>query len=362
MRKTRERGSISLYVAVCLVSLGMVTGTLVPLAMSYGVRTTRRSDEMRARTAFEAGVAQLKSKSLAMTLVVPSTLSVTMNGASGTVAVAANDAQLAKSLLVTGTMVVKGQSYRYSRVVGARQPSPFLFAISTKGDANFPKAITLGASGWGGDVFSNGKFTIGGAGAGSQINGSLLAVGAISVPSGTTITGQTLTGQATIAWPTPTASNYQSAATTQLMSGNGLVVFTNANLSAVTFPSWSFSGGYAMWYYGGNVTLSGTISGRGTLFVKGNLTISGNLRYATSSDEIAIVVQGDVNVQNGASLLDGYYFVGGNFNAPQPFSLTRGGIAATNFATPQPFSVVRDDAVMNDTNEAVRLRLPYYWP
>lgn len=362
MRRSRRRGSICVYVAVVLLSLGMVAAALVPLSTSYGTRTARRADELRARLAFEAGVAQIKSQSLAMTLVVPSTLSTTINGTTGSLAVAANDTQLTNSLLVTGTIVLKGRSYRYSRVIGARLPQPYGFAVSTNNDLNFPKTITMGANGWGGDLFSNGKVTLGGAATGSAVNGGMISVKKSSYPSGTTVTGQVLQKVDGITWPTPSSTDYLNAANAQVLALNGAVVLTDATLTSVVFPTISLGTAYPMWYYAGNLTLSGTISGKGTIYVKGNLTINGNLRYATPSDEAAIVVQGDVNVSSSATTIDGYYFVNGNFNAPQSFTLTRGAIAAKSLGTPQTVSVTRDDAILLDTSEAVRARLPYYWP
>ena len=362
MRRARQRGSVLLYVVVILVSMGLLTAAVVPLAASYGERTARRNDELRARLAFEAGVAQVKSQSLAMTLAVPATLTIAAAGVTGTVTAKANDAQLAKSLLVTGTMLRNGQTYRYSRVVGARQPSPFVFAVMTKGDINFPKTVTLGANGWGGDAFADGKLTIGGQAVGSVVNGNLNAVNAVNAVSGTVVTGRTLTGQTAIAWPTLSASSYSSEANGLVVSGKGATFLTNTTLTSVTFTSWFTVADYNMWYCSNNLTVSGTISGRGTIYVGGNLTVSGNLRYTSSSDEVAFVVAGTVTVNAAATTIDGYYFSTGNFNASQAFTLSRGAIVANALGTSQAVTILRDDAILNDEGEAYRLRLPYYWP
>ena len=359
MRRARERGSICLYVAVCLISMGLLTAAVVPLATSYAERITRRNDELRARMAFEAGVAQMRSQSLGMTLVTGSALNATVNGAAGTLNSAANDAQLANSLLVTGTMVRNGRSYRYSRVIGARQPSPFLFALMSKTDVALQKA-TLGANGVDGDAFSDGKLVV--SVNGSTINGNLAAVTTVSTQNDTVVTGRTLPAQTSIAWPTVTASNYANAAFGLIATGKGLYVPTNATVTSVAFPSFGSTTDYGMWYYGGTLTISGTISGRGTIYVAGNLTISGNLRYATASDGLALIVQGNVAVASGVDTIDGYYFTNGSFTASKDLTVSRGGLVANAFAIAKGLAVVRDDAVMNDTTEAARLRLPYYWP
>lgn len=362
MRRARQRGSVLLYVVVILVSMGLLTAAIVPLAASYGERTTRRNDELRARLAFEAGVAQVKSQSLAMTLAVPATLSVAAGGVTGTLTVAANDAQLAKSLLVTGTMLRNGQTYRYSRVIGARQPSPFIFAVMSKADLNLPKAVTLGANGWGGDVFSNGKLTVGPAGAATVVNGNLAAVGTVNAAPGTTVTGRTLTGQTAIAWPTLSASNYSSAAGSLVASGKGTTFYTSTTLTSVTFTSWLTVADYNVWYCSNNLTVKGTISGKGTIYVAGNLTISGNLRYASSSDEVAFIVAGTVTVNSGVDTIDGFYFSNGNFTDQKDLTVSRGALVVSSYNTDKGLNIVRDDAVLNDEREAYRLRLPYYWP
>src|SRR5579875_3075256 len=93
----RQRGSVCLYVAVILLCMGMVLAAVVPLATAFRERQTRRTTETMARLAFEAGVAQVESQSLAMTLALPATVPVSLNGVTGTLTVTANDAQLTNS-------------------------------------------------------------------------------------------------------------------------------------------------------------------------------------------------------------------------------------------------------------------------
>jgi len=343
--------------AMCLLLLGVLFGAVVPLATVLRSRTTRRTDELRARLAFDTGVATIRSQSLAMTLVIGSTLNVSVNGVTGTLTTASNGS-LANSLLVTGTMLRNGQSYRYSRVIGARQPTPYSFAFFSNADAVLKKATT-GASGVDGDIFSNGTLTI--QTPGSVVNGNMMAVGAIS-PGSSTVTGRQLTGQTAIAWPTIQTSDYLLDATAQSLGGYATIYLLNTTFNSVALPSSTYNGKYYLDYFTFDLSLSGSMTGKGVLYVNGNLTITGNLSYSNSSSEVAIIVKGNVTVNNSVSNVQGYIFCGGTFSHGQNLVMSRGTIVANNYSTTKDITIVRDNFVRDNNDEGAKLRLPYYWP
>ncbi len=312
---------------------------------------------MRARLAFEAGVATIRSQSLAMTLVVGSTLNVSVNGVTGTLTTA-NNAALANTLLVTGTMIRNGLSYRYSRVIGARQPAPYSFAFFSNTNASLKKA-TLGASGADGDIFSNGTLTL--QSGGSIVNGNMMAVGTLS-PGSSTVTGRQLTGQTAIVWPSVLTTTYLTETTAVSLSGYGAIYLLPTTFNSVAFPSSAYQGKYYIDFFTLDLSLSGSMSGKGTLYVAGNLTITGNLSYSNSSSEVAIIVKGNVTVNSSVSNVQGYIFCGGTFSHGQDLVMSRGAVVTNAYSTTKDITIVRDDFIRDNNDEAVRLRLPYYWP
>lgn len=355
-RNRRERGSIVVFMAMCLLLLGVLFGAIVPLATSMRARTTRRTDELRARLSFEGGVATFRSKSLAMTLVVAQGTIVMTNGIVGTVSTATN-ASPAGTLLVTGTMNRNDQVYRFSRVIGARKPHPYAFALCSNSNLTLKKA-NMGSFSQNGDVFSNGNVTL--QSGGGQINGNLMAVTTLSAGSNT-ITGRSLTSQTAIPWPSITTLDYLTEATAQSLVGNASIALLSNTDNGVTFSS-PQNGKYFLEYNTLNLTLSGTISGKGTIYVDGNLTISGNVTYANAASEVAIIVRGNVTVNNSVSSINGYIFCGGTFSHGNDLTISRGAVVTNAYSASKDLSIVRDNAIRDDNDEGGRLRLPYFWP
>ena len=360
MRRARERGSICLYVAVCLLSMALLTGAIVPLATANRTRTTRRTDELRARLAFEAGVALVRSQGLTMSTTPDVPIAIAVDGVAGTLTPSANDAQLAKSLIVKGTMTRNGRSYRYSRVIGYRLPSPFSFALFS--DAKFDMNATLktGADGADGDVYASDEFKV--RAAGSVVNGNIVAKKTISTVSDTVVTGRLLPNYTDVAFPTVSSSDYSTEAYSLVSSGVGLCFPYNTSLTSVPFVA-PYNGTYPIVYCNGDLNLSGTISGRGTIFVNGNLKITGDLLYANPTSLAAIVVRGSITVVAGVSTVNGILYSGNSFDA-QGSSLTipRGMLVVKEVKSDKPLTIVRDNVARDDSDEAARLRLPYYWP
>ena len=357
MRRARERGSISIYVAVCLVAMGMLAAAVVPLATLMGARTARRSDELRARLAFEAGVALVRSQSLTLSTDLDSPTTVSLDGATATVTLAANDASLAKSLLVAGTATRNGRAYRYSRVIGPRAPSPFCFALFTGSDLD-TGTLTSGSAGVDGDVYTAGK--VESHGSAGTINGSLFS--AKTINSDNRVTGRTVPKATLIALPPASDSDYQSEASSLVTKGRGRVFYGNQILTFLDFASVS-DGVYPIYYYGGDLSLRGTITGRGTVFVKGNLTISGALRYASADDEVAFVCANEIKVASGVTAADGIFYTPSKFVLGNVgLRVSRGIVVTKDINFPQALSIVRDNVARDDSDEATRLRLPSYWP
>ncbi|GEM_PF-2754772 len=357
----RQRGSICLYVAVLLLALAVVFAAVVPLSTTFRGRSTRRTDELRARLAFDAGVALVRSQEMTFTSDLGTAVPVTVTGATASVTPSDNAAQLAKSVVINGTGVRNGRSYRFSRVIGYRLPSPFYFALLSDTVLDLSgTTLTTGANGADGDVYSGDQIKLSPA---SRVNGSALAKKAITAAAGV-VTGRTVPNYADLAWVTVADADYFNEATSLTILGAGVVVLTSATLNnGIAFATPELTSAYPIWYYGGNLSLKGTMSGRGTVYVKGNLTISGDLRYATPSDEVAIVVNGRITVASGVSTMDGTFYANGTFTSSVPsLTVSRGLVVAKSAALSGSVSIVRDNVARDDGDEATRLRLPYYWP
>lgn len=312
---------------------------------------------MRARLAFEAGVATIRSQSLAMTLVIGSTLNVSVNGVTGTLTTA-NNAALANTILVTGTMARNGLSYRYSRVIGTRQPAPYAFAFFSNTNAALKKA-TMGAGGADGDIFSNGTLTL--QSGGGIVNGNMMAVGALS-PGSSTVTGRQLTGLSTITWPTVLTTTYLTETTAASLVGYGAIYLLNTTFNSAVFPSTPYQGKYYIDFFTFDLSLSGSMTGKGTLYVAGNLTITGDLTYSNSSSEVAIIVKGNVTANSSVNNLQGYIFCGGTFSHSKDLVISRGAVVTNAYSATKDLTIVRDNFIRDNNDEATRLRLPYYWP
>lgn len=357
--RARERGSICLYVCVCMIAMALLFGAMVPLAANVMNKSTRRIDELKARLAFEAGVAMVKSRSLTMTLTLGSPISVSLDGVSGTVTPTSNDGQLAGSLLVNGTITRNGRSYRFSRVIGARTPNPWQFALFS--DANLKlKQLIAGQSAKNGDIWSNGNVTV--TQAGSAVNGNIVAGGSITA-AGVTVTGNKYTNYDKFDFANSLAlANYLTENTAMTLLGIGNLYLLGATMNSLTLPS-PVNGNYSMTYVTGNLTIKGTMSGKGTVYVTGDMTINGDLRYLSSSDRVAFIIAGNLKVGPGVGTIDGIFGVGKAFTITDPsLTVSRGMIAAKSIENDINLSLMRDDAVINDTAEGIRLRLPYYWP
>ena len=360
MRRARERGSICLYVAVCLVSLALLTGALVPLATSARTRTTRRTDELRARLAFEAGVALVKSQGITLSTDLDTPLTLSLNGASATMTPSANDAQLAKSVLVAGTATRNGRTYRYSRVIGYRIPTPFCFALLSDGAYDMKASLVTGANGEDGDVYAGDDFKV--SAAGTTINGSILAKKGITKKSDTFVTGRLLPNYFDIPWSAVASSDYANEASSLVLVGLGLYFPFTSSFSGLTFVS-PQNGTYPIVYCANDLNLSGTISGRGTLYVNGDLKITGNLLYANATSLAAIIVKGKITVVSGVSTVNGVLYTNTAFDSQSAgLTIPRGMVVAKTIASDKPLTIVRDDVARDDSDEATRLRLPSYWP
>ena len=360
MRRARERGSICLYVAVLLVSLALLTGALVPLATSARARTTRRTDELRARLAFEAGVALIRSQGVTLSTDLDAPLTLDLNGASATLTPTANDAQLAKSLLIAGTATRNGRTYRYSRVIGYRVPTPFCFALLSDGTYDMKAPLVTGASGEDGDVYAGDDFKV--SAAGTTINGSILAKKGITKKPDTFVTGRLLPNYFDIPWSAVDSADYANEASSLAPVGLGFYLSYTASFNALTFVS-PRNGTYPIVYCANDLNLSGTISGRGTLYVNGDLRITGNLRYANATSVAAILVKGKITVVSGVSTVNGILYTNTAFDSQSAgLTIPRGIIVAKKIESDKPLTIVRDDLARDDSDEATRLRLPSYWP
>lgn len=335
-----------------MIMLMIMTGALVAYA-SLGAASrdqeTRREQAVIAKLAFDGATLKAAYDCGLANISYPSTQTETVGTRSCQVTIADNSANLGHSLQMSSTMAIHGRTYTDSRVTALKMPaSQFFYCLATNTATSLGSNIFTGTSGANGDVYCTGSLNLA---AGDTINGDVEATGTATQGSAV-VTGLVSSNTLPIPLPTPNASNYSAVASSSLLN-----LLLGILLSGETFTS-----PYMVIYCDGDTKINGVFTGKGVVFVNGNVTINGNMSYLLPSDEVAVIVTGNVTVQSSSTAFCGYWYCGGTFSVSSNSSLTRGCIATNALTTSGPFTATYDPIIWNTPGEAARLKLPGFWP
>jgi hypothetical protein len=227
--------------------------------------------------------------------------------------------------------------------------SQFFYALAVANSSSMTNTLTTGAPGAAGDLYCGGNLLLSNK---ATINGDTEAVGSLT-PNGAAITGAQSSHLHSIPLPSPVSSNYWGVASATMLN-----IFGNS-LSGYTFTR-----PYSVLYCDGDTTIHGTFSGKGIVFVHGDVYTDNSMSYSQASDELAIIVTGDVIVNNPSHTnLVGYWDCGGTFNASYGGTVTRGCVVANAFSSSSNgFTVTYDQTIWNTLGEPKRMKLPGFWP
>lgn len=346
---TRRRASSTLYVMVMLI---IMTGVAVACAsLSNATRTIemRREQAIIARLAFDGATLKAAYDSGLGTVSYPSTQVEVVGSNTCAVTIADNSSNLSHSLSLTSTLTLFNRTYSDTRVTALKMPaSQFFYCLAADSNTSLGSNITTGGSGANGDIYCTGTLQLSG---NDAVNGDVEATGT-ATQNGASVTGLVSSNTFPIPLPVPLASNYSSISLLNLL---GFLLGNHINGEAFLAP-------YEVAYCLGNTTITGTISGQGIIFVNGNATVTGNLTYSSPTDEVAIIVTGNVSFSGGASNFIGYWYCGGTFSASSNLTLTRGCVVANSLTTSGAFAANYDPIIWNTPGEAYRMKLPGFWP
>jgi cytoskeletal protein CcmA (bactofilin family) len=301
----------------------------------------------------EALISQVRAEAMTGPIANGSMRSLTLNGATATATLTDASATMANAVLVSGTASINDQTIRFSRFVAkSKALTPFSYAVYTASDMSQAGKLITGASGADGDIYSNGNISL--TATGTVINGDVSAKGNISLAADASVSGNRNASATSLSLPSMSAVNYSLAA-------------SYSSLFSTSSTSTSFGGAtgghYQIYYYSGNLSLQGPISGKGVIYVAGDATFTGDMSYTSSDDAAAIIVQGNLTVQSGCSNIVGIIFVKGQVTVQSTdVNISRGMLVANKITTAPCIRVTRDNIVKNDSNEGYKLCLPGYWP
>jgi hypothetical protein len=346
------------YVLIMTVSTVAIVLASSQLAVHGSDAMSRRIEEARARHAFEGAVAEIIAERLKGSLAVPSTKNFTLNGVSTSASVTNNAANVAKSYRIDATMTVNGRSYRMAYIFGNRtKASPFFYAIWTNGSMAPGNSTNIQSGSV--SIPNSGNIHANGAniqfGSNSTIRGDASARTTIAHHN-MTITGTRLAYAPVQEFPDITRSDYQSTAT---------VNYGSSTMNGYTFAAVPAGQPYPLVYRNGNLSISGTFSGKGVIYVTGTVTFTGSTAYANSNSHVAIIAEGDIDSQGVSTSLVGYIYTRGTFTASGGGSriLSRGSIVCGEYSLNNTWnSAINDRLVWNVPEEGYFLRLPGFWP
>jgi hypothetical protein len=334
-----------------IMLLIMTTVAMAYSSLSSAARTmeTRREQAVIAKLAFDGATLKAAYDAGLANISYPSTQQETVGSTSCSVTIADNSANLPHSLAMTSSLSLESRSYTDSRITALKMPvSQFFYCLAADGNTALGDSVTAGSSGSNGDVYCTGNLQFANT---DVINGDIEATGSVTQNSATA-TGLVSSNVVPIPLPAPNSSNYASISLLNLL---GWLLGNNINGELFLSP-------YEVVYCGGHTNLQGTFSGKGIVFINGNVTVNGNMSYSAPSDELAVIVTGNVTFSGGVSTIVGYWYCGGTFSAGSNLTLTRGCIVANTLTTSGNFTAYYDPIIWNTPGEAARLKLPGFWP
>jgi hypothetical protein len=308
---------------------------------------TRREQSVLAQYLFDGATLKAAEDAGSGAITVPNVVNESVGAYTVAISISDNGSSLAHSLAQSSAISLHGRMYSDSRITALKTPlSPFAYSLAVNSSVNLGSSNVTGSSGSNGDVYCNGNLDTG---SGSAINGDAEATGSINVGSHSTITGQATSSANTIPFPTVTSSNYLSL----------------GSLLGSLLGGHTFSPSYEVEYKNGAilpVSMQGTFSGKGIIFIVGNLNITNDTSYSSSTDDVLIIVTGNVTVESGASNIVGYFYCGGTFTCSSHLTVTRGAIAANAFNAASSLTINYDPTIWTTIGEANRMKMPGFWP
>lgn len=342
--RSRRQGSVMLFV---LVMVGMMTVAIlatVELSTSAAKLQSRREASAKGRLAFEGAVNYALTEFKNGGFSVPTQAAYTVGDLKVTLEIKDNGASVPRTLLITGSTEIAGQSHTFTRVVGNRKvPWPFEYALFLNESLDPKKGISIN-----GDMNVNGTITprafAFGVTGDLESTGSTLAFTAV-------IGGNVMLGSKAIPWPTLNKLLYVVPASKTLLSNS---------LSSIDFGT---EANPKLWHRLGNLDIGGTISGRGTLFVDGDVKVTNNLTYASASDRLVVIATGKVEVDNATTSFVGHYYALGDFKTNgTTTNLVSGSVAAQRLDHAGALNITFDPYFWNDPSEGPNYWLPGVWP
>jgi hypothetical protein len=350
MRK--RRGSAYIFGVVMIAAATTVLLSLSQLAASARQMQRKAEIAYKARLAFDGTTNVMVSDAKIVPVMVNTFKSTNFNGTTTNASAMNNEVAMSKSLSVTGTTIADGQSYRFSTIVGQRSDRrPFHFALYVSDPLVPSQPVITGENGAEGDVYSLGGIVL--VGAGHSIGGDLESRGTITAP-GVPTAGITLANSVTLGFPSVNFWEYWNARTW-------------TNTGDTTFNGVTFVGINPCYYvFNGDIRINGTIAGKGVIFTRGNVRVRGNMSYASATDAICIVAEGDIVVDSSVTNLVGYFYAGGTMQFDgnkTTVTVSRGSIVCKSLTAPKcTVKVVHDPLIDTTPSVATTLKLPGYWP
>jgi hypothetical protein len=354
LAQMKQRGSAMVFVVVMFAVMAVVMLTTISVT-SGAARLVRRSeDQVKMRYALEGAAEQAVGDYLNGTLAsLPVTRNLTLGGVSTTVTITDNSLVSPRTLRVAGTMTLHGRTVTDEIVVGMRKtPSPFYYSLFVNNGFSFTGRLVAGWANENGDIYARGNLSI--TGTGSAINGDVEAEGTASV-SGATISGSVVPNASVISFPTLDPTLYTQ---------NADVIYTKTSISNYTFAT--SSGNYQLIVRSGNLSISGTFTGKGCIFVDGEVNVPSNITYGNSDSKLVVLATGPIKFGANTSnprLNQGYY-CGASLEFPSAgLTISSGGLVVGSVSNPgNPLAVIHDPTIWKDSAEAKKLRVPGFWP
>jgi hypothetical protein len=344
----RKRGGAMLFVLVMvgLMTIAVLAG--VELSTSAASLASRSEAEAKARFAVDGAMQMFLCDYRKKTKSLPSNSVYTVGSLKVDLKAVNNSASKARTIRFDGSTTVQGKTYAFSRVAGDRiDPNPLDYALFVNSNFDPVQSVTLGANGTLGDLSVNGSIV--NRANPFVINGDVEAIGS-TMPTGAVVRGNLMTGESAIGFATPNGLDYLVAALVSLLVGV---------ISDYVFPGLD---PYPVIYRLGNLDLKGTFTGKGTIFVNGNATISGNIRYGTADSRLVLIASGGIQVNAGVTEIHGFYYTNGTFRNDGALRLPSGAVAAQAISLGGSLEIIHDPIFWNDPSEAVKHKVPGYWP
>lgn len=343
----RQRGGAMLFV---LIMVGLMTVAIlasVELGTSAATTIGRQESDARARYAFEGAVQVFLSEFRKGIKTLPSQSVYTVGDLKVDLKATDDSANKPHTIRFQGTTTIAGRSYQFVDITGDRlDPTPLDYALFVNGAVTINKAVTLGSAGTLGDMSVNGSVTA--IATPFVVNGDLETTG-MTAPTAT-VTGNVLTGETALTFTTPNSLDYLTAA---------LLSLTSNSLTNYLFPS---TVPYPLLYRLGNLDLKGTITGKGTIYATGTVNITGDLTYADANARLVVIAGTGITLQSAAKNVSGMFYTSGTFRNDGDTVISPGAVAAGALSMNGTLTITHDPALWNDRSEAVKHRVPGFWP